>query len=87
MRKYFDVEPVDVHTWVQSLEGFTTPTESDLKDKPALKILDFFKAITSSDEAGPSTETTKTAVASRTLRDLKEIDAPLFENWMKQWNF
>ncbi|KAJ5261433.1 hypothetical protein N7478_012028 [Penicillium angulare] len=85
--KYFDVEPVDVHTWVKTLEGFTSPTESDLKDKPALKILDFFKAITYSDEAGPSTETTKTEVASKTLRNLKEIDAPLFENWMKQWDF
>lgn len=85
--KYFDVELVDVHTWVKTLEGFTNPTESDLKDKPALKILDFFKAITYSDEAGPSTETIKTEIASKTLKNLKEIDAPLFENWMKQWNF
>ncbi|CAI7640642.1 unnamed protein product [Penicillium pancosmium] len=85
--KYFDVEPVDVHTWVKTLEGFTNPTENDLKDKPALKILDFFKAITYSDEAGPWTETTKTQVASKTLRDLKEIDATLFEKWMKQWDF
>ncbi|KAJ5222267.1 uncharacterized protein N7469_008507 [Penicillium citrinum] len=85
--KYFDVEVVDVHAWVKTLEGFSNPTESDLKDKPALKILDFFKAITYSDEAGPSTETTKTEIASKTLRNLKEIDAPLFENWMKQWDF
>ena len=85
--KFFDVELVDVHTWVKTLEGFINPTESDLKDKPALKILDFFKAITYSDEAGPSTETTKTELASKTLKNLKEIDAPLFENWMKQWNF
>ncbi|KAJ5090943.1 hypothetical protein N7532_009627 [Penicillium argentinense] len=82
-----DVEPVDVHTWIKTLESFTNPTESDLKDKPALKILDFFKAITFSDQAGPSTETTKTQAASKTLRDLKEIDASLFENWMRQWNF
>lgn len=85
--KYFDVEPVDVHTWIKTLESFTNPTESDLKDKPALKILDFFKAITYSDEAGPSTETTKTQIASKTLRELKGIDASLFENWMKQWSF
>jgi thioester reductase-like protein len=85
--KYFDMEEVDIKTWIQTLESFTSPTESDLQDKPALKILDFFKAISFADEAGPWTETTKTQAASRTLRRLKAIDAPLMENWMKQWDF
>lgn len=85
--KYFDVEPVDFSTWIKSLESFTNPTEDDLKDKPALKILDFFQAVASVDEAGPWTETTKTQAASKTLRELKAIDAPLMENWMNQWKF
>ncbi|KAJ5151090.1 NRPS-like protein biosynthetic cluster [Penicillium canariense] len=87
VRKYFDVEPVDIQTWIATLEGFTNPTEDDLRDKPALKILDFFKAIAYSNEAGPSTETTKTQAASKTLRRLQAVDAPLMENWMRQWKF
>jgi hypothetical protein len=85
--KYFDMEQVDIKTWIETLEGFTNPTESDLQDKPALKILDFFKAISFADEAGPWTETTKTQAASKTLQRLGAIDAPLMENWIKQWKF
>ncbi|KAJ5321437.1 Male sterility NAD-binding [Penicillium atrosanguineum] len=85
--KFFDMEEVDIKTWIQTLESFTSPTERDLQDKPALKILDFFKAISFADEAGPWTETTKTQVASKTLRKLGAIDLPLMENWMKQWDF
>ncbi|KAF3392431.1 Iterative polyketide synthase CazM [Penicillium rolfsii] len=85
--KHFDVEPVDIQTWIATLESFTNPTEDDLRDKPALKILDFFKAIAYAEEAGPSTETTKTQAASKTLRRLQAIDAPLMERWIKQWNF
>ncbi|KAJ5670583.1 Male sterility NAD-binding [Penicillium maclennaniae] len=85
--KFFDMEEVDIKTWIQTLESFTSPTESDLRDKPALKILDFFKAISFADEAGPWTATTKTQAASKTLRQLQAIDAPLMENWMKQWDF
>ncbi|GIK01973.1 putative NRPS-like protein biosynthetic cluster [Aspergillus viridinutans] len=87
VRKHFDVEPVDIQTWISTLESFTNPTEHDLRDKPALKILDFFKAIAYSNEAGPSTETIKTQAASKTLRRLQAIDAPLMERWINQWKF
>lgn len=87
MSKYCDVEPVDLQSWIASLESFTNPTEDDLKDKPALKILDFFKAVAFVEGAGPSTETTRTQAASKSLRQLQAIDAPLVENWMKQWAF
>lgn len=81
------MEPVDLQTWIGTLESFSDPTESDLRDKPALKILDFFKAIALSDQAGLWTETTKTQAASKTLQNLKAIDGPLMENWMNQWKF
>ena len=87
MTKYCDVEPVDIQEWIKTLESFMNPTEEDLKNKPALKILDFFKAIAMAEEPGPWTETVKTQDASKTLKELKAIDAPLVENWMKQWKF
>lgn len=87
MRKYYDIELVDIQTWIATLESFTNPTEEDLRDKPALKILDFFKAIAYSNEAGPSTETIKTQAASKTLRQLQAIDATLMERWIIQWKF
>ena len=78
---------MDLQDWIQTLEGLNNITEQDLIDKPALKLLDFFKAIARGKEPGPRPETVKTQLASKTLKDLKAIDAPLMENWMKQWSF
>ncbi|KAJ5587251.1 Male sterility NAD-binding [Penicillium hispanicum] len=44
MTKHFEIEQVDLSTWIVALESFTNPMEDDLKDKPALKILDFFQS-------------------------------------------
>ncbi|KAJ6011704.1 hypothetical protein N7499_013320 [Penicillium canescens] len=84
---HFDAEPVSLQQWIKTLDSVVNATEDDLKDKPALKILDFFKAIAMAEKPGPWTETLKTQEASKTLRQLKAIDAPLMENWMKQWRF
>lgn len=85
--KYFDVKQVSIHDWIQSLESISNPTAQDLEDKPALKILDFFKAIAAKDKAGPWPETVKTQAASETMKHLTAIDGPLMENWMVQWSF
>jgi hypothetical protein len=87
VRDHFDVKPVSLQKWLQTLDSFVSATEDDLRNKPALKILDFFKAIAMADEPGPWTETTRTQEASKTLRQLEAIDVVLMDNWMKQWNF
>ena len=69
------------------MESFTNPTAQDLVEKPALKILDFYKSIAASGKAGPWPETSKTQGASGTLKNLNAIDVPLMENWMMQWGF
>jgi hypothetical protein len=84
---HFDVEPVPLQQWLETLDSFANATEDDLRNKPALKILDFFKAIAMADKPGPWTETTRTQEASKTLRQLEAIDIALMENWMSQWNF
>ncbi|CAG8396619.1 unnamed protein product [Penicillium salamii] len=85
--EYFDAEPVPLTQWTQTLESFVSPTEMDLQDKPALKILDFFRTIAMGDESGPWTETTKAQEASNALRQLEAVDASLVKNWMEQWGF
>ncbi|CAG8197552.1 unnamed protein product [Penicillium salamii] len=85
--EYFDAEPVPLTQWIKTLESLINPTETDLQDKPALKILDFFRTIAMGDESGPWTETTKAQEASNTLRRLEAVDASLMKNWMEQWDF
>lgn len=83
----FDGHMVPLTRWIQTLESFVNPTEMDLQDKPALKILDFFRTIAMGHESGPWTETTKAQEASNTLRRLEAVDASLMKNWMEQWDF
>lgn len=81
------MKEVSLQDWIQALESFTNPTAQDLVEKPALKILDFYKSIAASGKAGPWPETSKTQGASGTLKNLNAIDVPLMENWMMQWGF
>lgn len=46
----------------------------------------FFQAATTA-ETGPWIETVKIQAASKALRELEAINAPLMENWMNQWKF
>ncbi|RFU27629.1 hypothetical protein B7463_g8720, partial [Scytalidium lignicola] len=41
----YEVEPVDFRSWMEALESFSNPTEGDLQDKPALKIMDFCQGL------------------------------------------
>lgn len=84
----YAVEPVNFHSWLKALEAFSNPTESDLQDKPALKIIDFYRGLGKRKAYLSSIiETTKAQAASQTMRNLGLIDAPLMENWLKQWGF
>ena len=85
--EYTHAEPVPLQQWIQTLESFDRPTEMDLQDKPALKILDFYRTIARGDEHRPWTETTKAQEASKSLRQLKAVDAYLVATWMSQWGF
>jgi hypothetical protein len=88
IQAYYSVEPVDFHSWLKTLVSFSNPTETDLQDKPALKILDFYKGVGESRESlNCPAETTKSQAASETMRSLGPINATLMENWLKQWNF
>ncbi|PGH06213.1 hypothetical protein AJ79_06601 [Helicocarpus griseus UAMH5409] len=91
VKKHFPVEVVDPQSWIASLEAINNPTQSDLQDKPALKILDFFRgafAVQSNSDAKPThVETRKTQDASVTMQRLKPIDEDIMNTWMLQWRF
>jgi len=85
---FTDVQPIDLATWISTLEAIKTPTEEDLQDKPALKILDFFNGILAGAEAeSHPLETKKTQEASETMQKLKPIDVDIMNAWMRQWKF
>lgn len=88
IQKYYNADVVDIHDWMAALEAFSNPTDGDLQDKPALKIIDFYRGLASSHGTFTSMmETAKTQSASKAMRVLGPIDGAIMENWIKQWQF
>ncbi|EEH09810.1 ochratoxin A non-ribosomal peptide synthetase [Histoplasma capsulatum G186AR] len=91
IEKHFPVKIVDPQKWIASLEEITHPTQSDLQDKPALKILDFFRGAFIGQGEGlskpPVLDTQRTQEASVTMQQLKPIDHDILNTWMLQWKF
>ncbi|KAL1969482.1 hypothetical protein VTN77DRAFT_8920 [Rasamsonia byssochlamydoides] len=89
-RHYPHIEPVDLATWVSELEEInsTNPSEAEVAAKPALKLLDFYRGLLTT-EGGLSSpiEQRQTKEASATMRNLGPVDQPLMENWLRQWAF
>ncbi|KAJ5908197.1 hypothetical protein N7495_000879 [Penicillium taxi] len=86
----YSVEPIIFSDWIAALSAFANPTEADFNDKPALKILDFYRSLNG--EHGKSSmaapvQTTHAQGASETMRTLGPVNAALMETWLRQWNF
>jgi hypothetical protein len=75
--------------WVHDLEQIDNPTPADLVEKPALKLLDFYRGLTHELSAlSYPMELTKTKEASETMRTrCQPVDGPMMENWLRQWAF
>ncbi|OAX81574.1 hypothetical protein ACJ72_04086 [Emergomyces africanus] len=91
IKKHFPVEIVDPQKWIATLDTTTSPNQTDLQDKPALKILDFFRgAFTGEAEHSGGRvvlDTQRTQAASTTMQLLKPIDRDILNTWMLQWQF
>lgn len=89
IQKHYAVQPVEMKDWVDDLEQIQNPTQADLAEKPALKLLDFYRGLTH--ESGALSypmELTKTKEASETIRTrCPPVDGPMMENWLRQWAF
>ncbi|KKZ67205.1 hypothetical protein EMCG_07103 [[Emmonsia] crescens] len=91
IEKHFPLEIVNPRKWIADLDAITNPTQSDLQDKPALKILDFFRGAFTGEGQGFSKpaalDTQRTQAASMTMQRLKPIDHDILNTWMLQWRF
>lgn len=90
-RHYPHIQPVDLTTWVNELAQLaaTNPPEAEVAAKPALKLLDFYRGLLSTQGGGLSSpmEQRQTKEGSATMRSLGRIDEALMENWLRQWAF
>ncbi|KAB8226591.1 hypothetical protein BDV33DRAFT_197585 [Aspergillus novoparasiticus] len=84
----YNTQTVPFGEWISDLESIKNPSDQDVREKPALKLLDFYRGLLSAEamlSADISVERTK--VASETMKGLGPISVGLMENWIEQWGF
>ena len=82
------VRTVGLGEWSRMLEQVNSSNPKELIDKPAAKILPFFREIESGRGKGRvGHNTAKGVAASETMAGLKPVNAEWMELWLKQWGY
>lgn len=88
IQKKYAVEPVELAAWVRKLEHIQNPTSAEVREKPALKLLGFYRALLDkSSTLSVVLDVRRAQEASAMMRSLGPISAPLMVNWLQQWEF
>ena len=78
---------VSLADWINGLEEFEEAKEADMAKVPALKLLDFYKALDQGVGNSARLDTTETCKRSATMRSLKAVDEDWMRLWLDQWRF
>lgn len=84
-----NVKAVEFKEWVAELETIQNPTSAEIAEKPALKLLSFYRGLVDEEHGAMSVplDVKKTKEASRTMEALGPISPALMQNWLEQWQF
>ena len=84
--KYPHVQAVGFDAWLQELEGIPSPSEEEVRAKPALKLLDFYRGLSGS-VLSAEIAVERTRQGSETMARLGGVTGELVGNWLEQWGF
>ncbi|KAJ5811852.1 hypothetical protein N7474_008153 [Penicillium riverlandense] len=88
IQKKYAVEPVELAAWIGKLENIRNPTDTEVRKKPALKLLGFYRALLDKTSAlSVVLDVRRAQEASATMRSLGPISVHLMLNWLQQWQF
>ncbi|KAJ6033651.1 hypothetical protein N7444_011422 [Penicillium canescens] len=86
IQKRFQVDTVDDNTWLASLDAIEDLSESDIENKPALKILDVYRRLFATNTYPKfGIRTDKGQEASSSMRHLGPVNEHLMNLWLDQW--
>jgi hypothetical protein len=77
---------VEFSDWLRTLQSLPV-TESNMKEVPGIKLLDFYQGLAQEEGSLPRMDTHRTVEASETLGGLAAVDSGLMVNWCRQWGF
>ncbi|KAJ5745729.1 hypothetical protein N7520_010911 [Penicillium odoratum] len=87
VQEVYPVEVVGYGEWVAELESISNPTREEIAEKPALKLLDFYRALQHGGAMSIMMDVSKAKEASTTMSSLGPVSASLMRNWLQQWKF
>lgn len=84
----YSVKPVEFGQWVADLDSIEKPSSEEVAEKPALKLLSFYRGLQSERSAmSVALDVQRTKEASATMRSIQPVSPSLMENWLQQWQF
>ncbi|PWY65421.1 NRPS-like enzyme [Aspergillus eucalypticola CBS 122712] len=87
IQKRYPVEVVSFVDWINALGSVQDSSSDDLVDKPALKLLDFYRAIAGGSHQGPILSVERSKEVSPTMASLGPVSLSQMSNWLNQWGF
>ncbi|KAL3461224.1 hypothetical protein BJX64DRAFT_289599 [Aspergillus heterothallicus] len=81
------VTPIPLTSWVAKLEELQHPSAQDIQDRPALKLLPFFRGLACGESMAAEISVERATAASPSMQSLEAISGDLMENWIGQWGF
>ncbi|EPS28358.1 hypothetical protein PDE_03304 [Penicillium oxalicum 114-2] len=88
IEKAYGIPSVPLEEWIGELVSIENPSEEEVRKKPALKLLDFYRGLAAGNGVlAMKIDTRKTQEGSATMAGLAPIDQRLMDNWIQQWSF
>ena len=83
----YPVKVVSLEDWLDELEAISDPSEQEVREKPALKMLQFYRGLTSDSTLSAEISVAQAKQASKTMAMLGPVSRAQMSNWIDQWGF
>ncbi|PYH35667.1 polyketide synthase [Aspergillus neoniger CBS 115656] len=87
IQERYPVKLVSLSEWVDELGRLQELSPEEVTEKPAIKLLDFYRLLAGAMEASPRMSLERARAASRTMASLGPVSLAQMSNWLDQWNF
>jgi hypothetical protein len=83
----YPVQVVSLEEWLDELDGIVDPSEQEILEKPALKMLQFYRGLTTDSTLSAEISVAQAKQASKIMAMLGPVSRTQMSNWINQWGF
>lgn len=85
-KKYPEMQILAFEEWLRKLDAVCSPSEEEVRAKPALKLLNFYRGLVKS-VLSAEVSVEQARKGSATMAGLGPVTSEMLENWLEQWQF